>query len=458
MSNIVPGHLVGARAVVASLCLALAAGGGALAQAEVRPAPETADPSLVPGVAEVALCQMPELGERAGSAGLTASIADTPLPASAARAHDGPLIGGPRCRLPSVDMPDVLDSGAPIAWYATNDLAGDGPGSLDIQRVLHTMRSNTSREAGRVLSDKAVLKSGKVTRKLLTGNVYLVCVELEEELKAGDSVVIGTDVEGDPSRRAPSGVEVPDNPLANVRDLYHLARRDDGSVFAGATDLATNTFYASKRPFAAWLEGTKAYFVIPRKGMGDDFRVVAFRSGEGNDIAGLGATPRIPSDGEAGWIEECIAHALFHEPLVIDEVEVSFSRGEVQFCFAAADEDLERIEEWLDLFGLDGIAKGEMTFRLREAEASSEQTVPVDVYVDDGLVYFLFPIGYRAYGYHAVEAVEDLRFDSTGDVQLDTLFSEAARTIERALNPVTFAEDAGFLQGRVRCVDPPPAV
>ena len=72
------------------------------------------------------------------------------------------------------------------------------------------------------------MRFGTLSRKALTGALRVVCVELEEELEPGDSVVLGTDVKGEPTRRAPSSVADPGNPLANVRDLYHVGRATDG--------------------------------------------------------------------------------------------------------------------------------------------------------------------------------------------------------------------------------------
>ena len=129
-----------------------------------------------------------------------------------------------------------------------------------------------------------------VSKATVNGIGFIIGVELESELLPGDSVVLATDVKGDPTRRAPSNVEGPMNPLANVRDLYHLGRTpEDGSLFLGSTDLATGRFYTTTRPFAARLDGTVACFLIPRKGLGGTFRAIAFRNGQGSDVAGLGA-------------------------------------------------------------------------------------------------------------------------------------------------------------------------
>ena len=67
-------------------------------------------------------------------------------------------------------------------------------------------------------------------------------------------------------------------------------------------------------------------------------------------------------------------------------------------------------------------------------------------------MYFTFVIGYSAYGYHALEAITHIQLPETGSGRLDALFDAAAGTIERALSPVSFAEQAGFLQGTAHCV------
>jgi hypothetical protein len=396
---------------------------------------------------------MPELGERAGSVGpLIASIGGAPLVAGERVAGlEAPTEGGPGCRLPIVEVDDVIDSGGAIPMFQTTDLVGDAPDSPGIARILHAVRATSGKEAARILKDKRFRMSGKLTKKLLTGDVHLVRVELEDELEPGDSVVVATDVKGDPTRRAPSGVDGPDNPLANVRDLYHVGLSpSDGSVFVGSTDLASGEFYTGKRPFAAWLDGTDAYLLIPRNGLGEDFRAVAFRSGAGADVAGLGASPRTPTDGEAGWIEQCIAYALIHEPLELVGGGVYPSRGEVEFCFDASEDDLDLLGDWLDGWG-DGVATGEVELSLFEDGRVVEGSLPVKVDIEDGNIYIAFQIGFSAYGFHALTGIDAYSFDLTGDPALDDLFSEAAETIVRALSPVVFAERAGVLQGLERC-------
>jgi hypothetical protein len=364
---------------------------------------------------------------------------------------EAPSTGGQGCRLPVVEVEDVIDSGGPIAMFQTTDLVGDAPDSPGIARILHAIRATNGKEAARLLKDERIQRSGKLTKKLLTGDLYLVRVELEEELEPGDSVVIATDVKGDSTRRAPSSVAGPNNPLSNVRDLYHVGRMPtDGSVFLGSTDLATGEFYTGKRPFAAWLDGTTATLLLPRNGLGTDFRAVAFRSGAGSDVAGLGASPRTPTDGEAGWIEQCIAYLLIHEPLELESGGVYPSRGEVEFCFDASEDDLELLGDWLDGWE-DEVAIGEVDLSLFEDGRVVEGSLPVKVEIEDGNIYIAFQIGFSAYGFHALTSIDAYSFDLTGDPALDDLFSEAAETIGRALSPVVFAEQAGVLQGLERC-------
>ena len=199
------------------------------------------------------------------------------------------------------------------------------------------------------------------------------------------------------------------------------------------------------------MQGRSACFLIPHNGLGPSIRAVAFRSGQGSDVAGLGASPRIPTDGTPGWLEECIAHALIHEPLEFEGIDYP-SYGEVDFCFTPSDDDLDLLAAWLDPFE-DDVASGLIGFTLREGDRSVEESLPIEVFLEDGRVYFTFVIGYSAYGYHVLEAITDIQLPETGSGRLDALFDAATGTIERALSPVTFAEQAGFLQGTARCVE-----
>jgi hypothetical protein len=415
------------------------------AQAEVNEETPAPSPTAGPGLAEVALCQMPELGERAGSLGpLVASIAGVAAPGPRSAQGLGTLMptGSAGCMLPSVEVPDPLDPGNPIPMYALNDLVGDGP--VDIRRVLSTTRELSGAEARARRSQRGTVIAGKPARAIPVGGVYLICVELEAPLEPGDSVVVGTDVKGDATKRSPSGVEGPDNALSNLRDLYHLAVQEDGSLFAASTDLATSTYYTGKRPFAAWTVGTSAYFMIPRDGLGDDFRAVTFRPGKTSDSTGLGAQPGlIPSGGRADWIDECILQLLVHEPL---ELEDAFfpSHDEVTFCFGASVDDIERLEDWLDE-GSEDVARGLIRFTLYEKGRSDPQERPLEVWIgDDDRIYFSFLIGLSAYEFHAITDVE---IQPTGSDALDDMFDEAARDIGRRMNPTFFGEKPGALQG-----------
>jgi hypothetical protein len=425
----------------------IASAGPVFAQADIEQESPVPSPSSSPGLTEVALCQMPELGEKAGSLGrLVASIAGAGAPAPhAAQANGAPLAtGSAGCVLPSVDVPDSLDTGAPISMHALNDLVGDGP--VDIRRVLSTTRKLSGAEAKARRSAGGTAVSGSAAKAIPAGNVYVICVELEARLEPGDSVVVGTAVKGDATKRAPSSVESPDNVLANLRDLYHLAVRDDGSLFAGSTDLSTGTFFAGKRPFAAWLSGTSAYFVIPRDGLGEDFRVVTFRPDEQSDSAGLGHEPGlIPSDGMAGWIDECILQMLIHEPLELEEVTFP-SHNEVTLCFSASGSDLELLDDWLaDVEGPDGVARGLIGFELHEQGRSRFQERALDVWIgDDDRMYFSYLIGLSAYEFHAITDVEIV---PTGDDALDEMFAEAAETIGRRMNPTFVDQKQGSMQG-----------
>ena len=74
----------------------------------------------------------------------------------------------------------------------------------------------------------------------------------------------------------------------------------------------------------------------------------------GYDTGGLGAAPGLlATNGEFGWIDECIEQWLIHEPLVLEDVEVSYSTDWVTFCFGASDADLDEVDDFIDDVGDD---------------------------------------------------------------------------------------------------------
>lgn len=171
------------------------------AQAEVDEETPAPSPTAAPGLAEVALCQMPELGEKAGSLGpLVASIAGVAAPGPRSAQGPGALMptGSAGCMPPTVEIPDQLDSGGPILMYALNDLVGDGP--VDIRRVLSTKRELGAAEAGARRSAKGTVIVGKAAKAIPAGDVYLICVDQESVDSIGrfDDLSVARTVRGNP--------------------------------------------------------------------------------------------------------------------------------------------------------------------------------------------------------------------------------------------------------------------
>jgi hypothetical protein len=67
----------------------------------------------------------------------------------------------------------------------------------------------------------------------------------------------------------------------------------------------------------------------------------------------------------------------------------------------------------------------------------------------NGRIYITFPIPLKAYGFHAVT---DVRFEPTGDPEVDLVLGQAARTITRGTNPTVVDATAGSLQNAA-CLD-----
>ena len=102
--------------------LVITVGTPAQAQATVESAAPDESPAPSPGLPELALCEMPELGQPAGSAGpLVASIADVPRGPARAQDVEAPgTLDGIGCRLPTTMGEDVFGSGGPLELFATN--------------------------------------------------------------------------------------------------------------------------------------------------------------------------------------------------------------------------------------------------------------------------------------------------------------------------------------------------
>jgi hypothetical protein len=296
---------------------------------------------------------------------------------------------------------------------------------------------------------------GTRSRAIRTGDGVLVGVQLKSKPGDGDAVHIATDAADDPARRVPSTVKVPISPLSGIRDLY-THHREGKRARALHSDLSTGQYYTGDRPFATWLVERTAYFLIPAGGVGPQLRPLAFRAGEGGtpDAAGMGPEPGfLATDGMFGWVPDCIEQLLVHEPLVLDDVEVSYSTDRVTFCFLASDDDLDLLDEFVDDVGSrEGVAEGLIRFVLQEDGVENEQVRPLDVWVEDDRIYLSFPIGLKAYGFHALTEVDIL---PTDDTDLDDLFEEAARTIGRRLNPTSFEATPGRLQGERECAPRP---
>lgn len=430
----------------------------ALAQTSDESSPPGEPPaptmSAAPGVATTALCTVGDGDEPAGARSAFAMAVGASAGARAeALVADEPYgPGSAGCMAPTVEIADPLGDGM-RTMFALPDPTGDG--SLDVVRTLWAPVMLTRAEARALRRDDDISVAGARSRAIRSGESVLVGLELGSGLASDDAVHVATDAEDDPTRRVPSTVSVPVSPLSGIRDLYTHHRQGDG-VRALHSDLATGEYYTGDRAFATWMDDMIAWFLIPANGMGPDFRPVAFKAGEGAtpDAAGLGAAPGLmATSGRFGWTPDCIEQLLVHEPLVLEGVEVSFSTDWVTFCFHASEVDLELLEEFIDDIGNDaGVAEGEIRFTLLEEGVEREQTVPLDVWTEGDRVYLAFPVGLKAYGFHALM---DVAIRPTDDLELDDIFREAADGIVRRLNPTSFDATPGRLQGDRECATPP---
>lgn len=462
--------------VVAAALLVVTSTGAVSAQTEVEPSDPEATEAGGPGAAELAICQMPELGEEAASGG--------PAIASIAGESTGletGSTGSEGCMAPQKEMDDPL-GGAPLMWYYANDFGADGdPDILSTSWVpSYLMEGKVVTEAR---SNDDIIVAGQRNKVLREGQGTLIGVELARSLQPGDGVHIGTDVNDDATKRAPSTVSSPDNAFANVREVMSYVLSDEGTSFAGASDLAKGFDYSARHPFAAWHDGAAVYFFVPDGALGLDFRVVAVApppaealgpdlrfmaavqppdggqgpdlrlmaaaQGRSMDVAGWGAAWLFSTNGLFGWWPWCADQLLIHEPLVLESVSLSFSKTIASFCFSASARDLEIIRAYTIREGDEFFGIADIQFTLREEGKNVRQAPPAGIFIWEERIYLIFPMGLKAYGFHAIT---DVKFKPTGDAEVDRVLGKAPPAIGRMTNPTVVDEMAGYLQD-VPCLD-----
>jgi hypothetical protein len=88
-------------------------------------------------------------------------------------------------------------------------------------------------------------------------------------------------------------------------------------------------------------------------------------------------------------------------------------------------------------------------YTLREDGKDIEtDPMPLDILVEDGRLYLEFQTPYKAFRYHAMRGFTIV---PTGDPALDGVLEAAIPSLSSWLNPVSFAEAAGDLQGGPAC-------
>ena len=198
-------------------------------------------------VTALATCPMPEPGETAGDGAPTLDPDTEP--------------GSEGCAAPQMEMEDPL-GGAPQMRFYVNDIGDDG--DVDVVRTSWGPYAMAGPQATEARSNDDIVVAGQRNKVLKAGQGTLIGVELAAPLKPGDGVHIGTDVKDDATKRAPSSVSSPDNAFANVREVMSFLLTDDGTPFAGASDLSKAFDYGARHPFAAWQDGSDVYFYRSR--------------------------------------------------------------------------------------------------------------------------------------------------------------------------------------------------
>jgi hypothetical protein len=341
-------------------------------------------------------------------------------------------------------------AGLPERMHVVPDASGDG--APDILRTFWGRVLVTRADASRMRRDPAIAKRGRPGSAVRPGNAHLVCVELSEAPRADDSIDLATNVEGDATRRTPTSFGDPSPQFANVRDIYTLRIDASGRHRAYSSDMATGAPYEGRRSFAAWVEGTKVFFLIPSAGLGSDFRPVTYRPGDPGsfDSGGLGADPgMLATDGIFDWFPDCVDQFLIHEPLALDGGSVAPSTVRVVVGFVGSSLDTTQLRPFVDaLADARGLAHGRIALSVIDGGVHGAQIQPLAIWLRDDTLYLAFPVGVAADAYHAVL---DAVVAPTGYPGPDVVLGAAARALGRWLNPIDVGLKSGDMQGEGTC-------
>jgi hypothetical protein len=432
------------RSLTATLagCLVIAASGAASAQAEIEGGSPSPDATRVPELAEVALCEMPELGEPAGgSVGPRIASAAAPARGRAGRsvpiANADPFDPAVACTFPVVDVIDPF-TGETREGFLFTDVGRPG-----LMEEVHMFPVELSRgEVRRITRQRGVATAGRLQPGTYTGVVI-------DHGRIPDDVGVNllTNFDENPFDDTPAETRNPDSPLAGGDGMYSIF--GDGRAFV--TDFP-GEFYAGnvrRNPFAAMRTGDQTTFLIPSDGHGTTVAPSIFERNAAHwiDILPNGA---LPVDGRVALFPGCLAQHIVHLPLLIAEEPVSASTDWVTSCYPLGVNIVGLIQS--NFVGPDPLRVGIdfESFDPGATEARPQGTY-AEVWVDGPTLYVRFPSGLLQYGYHRVLGPS---FDPTGDTFLDAVLRSVASTLDEYIVPVAVNESEGLIQGLEECLPP----
>ena len=318
-------HVRRSLTVLLAACLVIAATGAASAQTEIEGGSPAPDATRTPGLAEVALCQMPELGEPAGrvgpriasASGVAGRRAGRTVPIVNADTFD-PEFG---CTFP------VGEAMEPFTGEMRDGVLFGDVGLPGIVRDVRVFHLDLSRgDLRRITRQRGVETLGR-----LRPGSHVVVVVGHDRIPDDVGLNLFTDLDGRPFNDAPLAPNTPDLPLGGVQGGY--------SVFGDRlfiTDFTDGGEYYTgdpgEYPFAATGSQGETAFLIPRDGVGTTITPFVFADGSSHyiDVLPNGA---LPVDGRVPLWPECLSQEVRHQPLVLVDAPISASTDWVSACF-----------------------------------------------------------------------------------------------------------------------------
>jgi hypothetical protein len=435
-----------------------------------------------PGIAEVALCETPELGEPAGgatSSRLASRTGAGPASDAVVATVQDDTVDPHQCRLPGspdfVPLYGVIDE---AQAFEVGDPLGDGP--IDVTEVYTGSVTLDQAAASAARNDPGLVLVGRPGKVVKAGVYRVLDVATAGPFGPVDglnpSIQVFTDKDGKTDNDVPASVDSFGSPLIGAQQVSTIVfPATTDTMAAYSTDFATGTWYEGKQGFFAFprADGMGAQIYLPAAVAGGGFLVASYQDGPsaGYDIVSLASGNRwLPFSGlgfGAPWFT-CFYNAVFHEEVSVRALKI---QGQAQTglklpsqkvlgaCFQPTAADTEILLDYLDDFGgfewegavgVTMTSRGEQGGKLRVVE-----NVDLEVqWFPDGRFYFRIVIGLFQYGRHDITGLRMLPGDDPAFGGLVQDFLDAALDAEAPFQVEGGQE--GPVNGLDGCLPPVP--